>query len=289
MAEMLTSEIPSSLPGNNGQGSSLTFSDPALQGHPSLGRYRTLDDLGKAHIELEKKLGTRSLDIPAQDAPPDSWQAYWKQNPDYPPSDEAYTTPTQQLPQGLELDQELVKTFKKGAHARGITNKQLEYVMGFYGENLVTKPYLESQQDLERGAEETMRVLRTRYGGSGSEAVMATAREYIRREFGDEAAFLGTIITKDGQSRPLGNIPEFIHMAYQLGLSKGYNQYVQGDGAGGLLSVEQAEQQLKTVQQQLLRKEITPQEYNAQMARLQPLITAARNAQGQQGMVGNRL
>jgi hypothetical protein len=74
-------------------------------------------------------------------------------------------------------------------------------------------------------------------------------------------------------------------MAYRLGLSKGYNQYVQGDGSGGLMSLGGAEAELKRAEQQYLKKEITVQDYNAAVARLQPLITAARQAQ----QTGNRL
>lgn len=273
----------------------LQFTDPALQGNASLARYKTLDEFGKGHLELEKKLGTRPLDVPAEGAPPETWSAFWKQHPDYPTSVEAYTAQLPQLPEGIgAIDEARLKSFRQGAHARGMTNKQLEYVQNFYAEELVIKPHLEAtqqaEQTLARGEQATMLALKRQYGAGGAEAVVATAREYIRREFGNDAPFLGTLISKDGEARPLGNIPEFVHMAYQLGLSKGYNQYVQGDGASGMVSLEQAQSQLQAFQQQLLRKEITAQEYDAQVVRLQPLITAAREARArQEAMAGNRI
>ena len=248
MAEAGTVLTPSPAHGTNGeqappQAAGLTFTDTSLHGNASLGRFKTVDDLGKSYIELEKKLGTRPLDVPPQDAPPEVWGAFWKQNPDYPANDEGYTAQLPQMPEGVgAIDKEKLASFRKGAHARGMTNKQLEYVQNFYAEELVTKPHLAAQQQAEetlaRGEQATMQALKRQYGAGGAEAVVATAREYIRREFGDTAPFLGTLISKDGEARPLGNIPEFIHMAYQLGLAKGYNQYVQGDGAGGLLSLE---------------------------------------------------
>lgn len=284
-------------PGSNPPGSTPPATSPAwvtgltdttLQTNASLTRYQSLDDFAKGHLELERKVGERPLAYPAQDAPPEQWQAFWKQHPDYPGTETDYPEMTQ-VPQGLEMDAAMLATFKKGAHARGMTKAQVKFVQDFYTAELVTKPFEESQQSLERDAQTTMRTLTQRYGSDGAQTVVATAREYIRRTFGDQHGFLGTIISSNGEARPLGNFPEFIQMAYENGLAKGYNQYVQGDGSGGLLSLQQAESQLKEVEQRLLKKEITPQEYNAQLTRLQPLITAAREAQARQGMVGNRM
>ena len=182
----------------------------------------------------------------------------------------------------MEVSPELMQSFRKGAHARGLTNKQLEYVLGFYGEHLVSKPYLEQTQRLEAEGEATRRALTQKNGTGAAQTVLTTAREYIRRTYGEETAFLGTLVTRDGEARALGNIPEFIEMAYQLGLSKGYNQYVQGDGTGGMLSLDQAQAQMQEAERRYLRKEIDAGQYNATVQRLQPLITAARQA-------GNRM
>lgn len=265
------------------------LSDEGLRGHASLQRYKTLDEFAKGHLELEKKVGERPLAYPAQDAPPEQWQAFWKQHPDYPAAETDYPA-MEGVPQGLEMDAEMLNTFKKGAHARGMTKAQLKYVQDFYTAELVTKPWQASQQSLERDAQTTMRDMTQRYGSDAAQTMVATAREYIRRTFGDNSAFLGTLISRDGEARPLGNSMEFIQMAYENGLARGYNQYVQGDGSGGLLSLQQAQGQLQEIEQRLLRKEITAQEYNAQVVRLQPLITASRQAQERSNaMVGNRL
>lgn len=270
----------------NGTGApGLTFQEATLQQSTSLQRYKTPDDLGKAYLALEQKMGTRPLEVPGTDSPPDAWQAFWKQLPDYPESDDKYTAQLPQLPQGLDVSPELMQSFRKGAHARGLTNKQLEYVLGFYGEHLVNQPYLEGQQRLEAEGEATKRALTQKYGTGAAQTVLTTAREYIRRTYGEDTAFLGTLVTRDGEARALGNIPEFIEMAYQLGLSKGYNQYVQGDGTGGMLSLDQAQAQMQDVERRFLRKEIDAQQYNATLQRLQPLITAARQAQ----QAGNRM
>lgn len=257
-------------------GPGLTFSDATLGQSQSLQRYKSPDDLGKAYLELEKKLGTRPLDIPGDQADEATWQAFWRQLPGYPETDDQYAATMPQLPEGLGIDDTLMQSFKHGAHARGMTNKQLEYVMGFYGENLVTKPFLESQQQLTQQGQLTMKRFQDRYGSMGAQSVLATAREFMRREFGDEATFLEAILPMKNGQGALGNSYEVIQMAYELGLSRGYNQYVQGDGSGGLLSAEQAEQQLHAAAQALQRKELSPQEYNAKVQQLQPLITAAR-------------
>lgn len=263
----------------------LTFQDATLQQSPSLQRYKSADDLGKAYLSLEQKMGTRPLEVPGTDSPPDAWQAFWKQLPDYPETDDKYTAQMPQMPQGLDVSPELLQSFRKGAHARGLTNKQLEYVLGFYGEHLVNKPYLEGQQRLEAEGEATKRALTQKYGTGAAQTVLTTAREYIRRTYGDDTAFLGTLVTKEGEARALGNIPEFIEMAYQLGLAKGYNQYVQGDGTGGMLSLAQAQAEMQEAERRYLRKELDAQQYNATLQRLQPLITAARQAQ----QAGNRM
>lgn len=279
-------------PGTNGteatappSGPGLAFADATLQQSASLQRYQTADDLGKAYLSLEQKLGQRPLEIPGEQAAPEAWQAFWKQLPGYPESDDKYQAQLPQLPEGLEVDPALFTGFRKGAHAKGMTDAQLKYVLDFYGEHLVAQPYLQQQQQQEAEGQATMRALTQKYGTQASQTVLATAREYIRREYGEAAAFLGTLVTKDGEARALGNIPEFIEMAYRLGLAKGYNQYVQGDGAGGLLSLGGAEAELKRAEEQYLKKEISDRDYNAAVHRLQPLITAARQAQ----QTGNRL
>ena len=263
----------------------LTFGDTTLQQSASLQRYKSADDLGKAYLSLEQKLGQRPLEVPGSEAAPEAWQAFWKQLPGYPETDDKYQAQLPQLPEGLEVDPALFTGFRKGAHAKGMTDAQLKYVLDFYGEHLVAAPYLKQVQQQEAEGQATMRALTQKYGSTASQTVLATAREYIRREYGEDGAFLGTLVTKDGEARALGNIPEFIEMAYRLGLSKGYNQYVQGDGSGGLLSLGGAEAELKQAEQRYLKKELTAQEYNAAVARLQPLITAARSAQ----QTGNRM
>lgn len=285
---LLSNAGPPGAPGSEAppaSGPGLTFADATLQQSASLQRYQSADDLGKAYLSLEQKLGQRPVEIPGEQAAPEAWQAFWKQLPGYPESDDKYTSQLPQLPQGLEVDPELFKSFRKGAHAQGLTDKQLQYVLGFYGEHLVAQPYLQQQQQQEAEGQATMRALTQKYGTTASQTVLATAREYIRREYGEESAFLNTLVTKDGEARALGNIPEFIEMAYRLGLSKGYNQYVQGDGSGGLLSLGGAEAELRRAEEQYLKKEISDRDYNAAVHRLQPLITAARQAQ----QTGNRL
>ena len=108
---------------SNGQGSTapaetapaapgLTFGDATLQQSPSLQRYKSADDLGNAYLRLEQKLGQRPLDIPGQDAAPEAWQAFWKQLPDYPESDEKYTAQLPQLPEGLDVGPALFTGFR---------------------------------------------------------------------------------------------------------------------------------------------------------------------------------
>lgn len=299
-ATLLTTPPETTPPGSNGttpppgpgagltpgSGPGLAFSDSTLAQSQSLQRYKSTDDLGKAYLELERKIGTRPLDIPGEQADDAAWQTFWKQIPGYPERDDQYAATVPQLPEGMGIDPELMQSFKKGAHARGLTNKQLEYVMGFYGEHLVTKPFMDSQRKLQEQGQMTLKRLSDRYGSMGAQSVLATAREYIRRTYGDDSDFLDAVISKNGSAMALGNTAEIIEAFYELGMSRGYNQYVQGDGGGGLLSPAQAEQQLQTAAQQLQRKEISPQEYNAKVQQLQPLITAARQ-QGQQA--GNRM
>src|SRR5262245_48294094 len=78
----------------------LQFQDATLQQSTSLQRYKSADDLGKAYLSLEQKMGQRPVEVPGTESPPEAWQAFWKQLPDYPASDEQYTANVPQLPQG---------------------------------------------------------------------------------------------------------------------------------------------------------------------------------------------
>jgi hypothetical protein len=254
-----------------------------LKGHQGLQKFKSVDDLGKSYVELEKKFGERNqaMAIPKDDSPPEAWQAFWQQLPGYPKEASNYNVAPPELPQEVGgWDPTFVQTFLGDvAHKHGMTTPQVQAVFDFYATYM--QAVVQAQRDADstqiNDAYETLRKSWT----VNTDQNLLIADEYLRRTFGDADPWWETVITrKDGKSVPLKNIPGFITMAFELGQRHGHDKFVLGDGAGGFLTAEVAQQRLDEQYEKRRKGEITDVELRAAIERYQPVISSRQGTAG---------
>jgi hypothetical protein len=251
-----------------------------LKGSKSLARYKSVDDLGKAYVEMERKFGERTgVAIPKDDSPPEAWTAFYQQLPGYPKDPSNYNVAPPELPpEAGGWQPEFVQTFLSDvAHKEGMTTRQVQAVFDFYAQ--FVQQTVQAQRDLDSTQiNEAYDTLRQEWT-SNTDSNILVADEYLRRTFGDADPWWETLITrKDGKAVPLKNLPGFIKMAHELGQRHGHDKFVQGDGTGGFMTPQLAEQRLSEAYAKHLRKEISDAELTRAVEHLQPIASSQRSA-----------
>lgn len=125
-----------------------------LREHPALAKYASKDEAVKALVHAQRLIGMRPEDmdgvirVPGEDADAEAWAAVWAAlgRPEAP---EGYELPELDLPEGLEIDEELRAGFLAKSHELGLTPGQ---VSGLYGWFLPLSAAYEQQQRDARDA-----------------------------------------------------------------------------------------------------------------------------------------
>jgi hypothetical protein len=261
--------------GSPGQGQSTgwqnLFQGDELKSSKSLARYKTLDDFGKAYTELETAFRTKAYEaIPGDDAPPEARTAFFKKLPGYPESADKYAKRGLDIPaEAGSFDEAAVSSFLQGAHAKGLTNEQVGYVLGFY-ESFIGQQVQGHRDAAAAQINEAYGALKDRWGAQ-TDLHLMIGDEFLRRTYGEDAAWFETLVQrKDGKAVPLRNVPEFIDMAFQLGRLHGHDKFVVGNGAGGAKTPEQSLHAIAEARARYSRKDMTEGELNAIIEREGP-------------------
>jgi hypothetical protein len=247
------------------------FQAEDLKTNKSLGRYKSLDDFGKAYTELERSFRAKEYEsVPGDDATPEARAAFFKKLPGYPESAQKYTKTGLDIPaEAGSFDQAQLAAFNEVAHAEGLTNRQQAAVLGFY------ERFIGAQVQAHRDAQtsqinDAYGALKERWGAQ-TDLNLLVADEFLRRTYGEDASWFETLVQrKDGKAAPLRNVPEFVDMAFQLGRLHGHDKFVVGDGQGGAKTPQQSLQAINDARARLARKEITAEAFTATLEREGP-------------------
>jgi hypothetical protein len=259
------------------------WQDEGLRTRDSLVRYKTVDELGKAYIELERKVGEKPQGLlpPGDDATDEQRQAFYRQLPGYPTApDQYHVQPPELPPEAGQWQAPFVQQFLTDvAHPNGFTQGQVQAVFDFYASFI--QQSVQAQRDLDSTQiNDAYDTLRTRWGPN-TDTNLLIADEHLRRRFGEQDPWWDTLIQRqDGKAVPLKNLPGFIEMAWELGQRHGHDKFVLGDGAGGFLTPELATQRLEEAYAKHGRKAISDAELSDAINRYQPIISSR---QGQAG------
>src|SRR5216684_1515358 len=109
-----------------------TWAPATIKDNPGLSKFKTQEDLEKGYIELEKSYGG-STSVPAVDAPAAEWDAFYSKV-GRPEKADGYKI---ELPKFEGVDykvpDETVKGFLAEAHKAGLTGKQAQTLMNWWG------------------------------------------------------------------------------------------------------------------------------------------------------------
>lgn len=104
------------------------FLDTDLRGDPTLGRYKNVNELGRAYLEARTKLSTKGTVKPSDESSDEEWGAFWN-DLGRPESSDKYDLKELNIPEGLPGSAgnqfpEIQENWIKSAHELGMTQKQ---------------------------------------------------------------------------------------------------------------------------------------------------------------------
>jgi hypothetical protein len=247
------------------------FEDAALRTSPTFARYKSADDFARGHLELERKFGERpqGLQVPGQDATPEAVQAF-RTALGVPQTPDKYTTTAPTMPDGMpQMAPEAFQGFLAEAHKAGMTDAQLAPIVQWYAQYSAQQwqAFQEGEGAQRQAGYEQLK----QHWGAMADHNIAVAMEGLRREFGD-TGWVETMVAKDADGRPqlLGNVPQFVQMAYELARLKGHDRFVPG-GAHGATSAQDAQERINRARGELREGRMTPADFQAVQQRYGPL------------------
>jgi len=162
------------------------------------------DALLKSYLHLEKRQG-------AGEAPPKDADGY-----------------KVETELGFEIDAERMASFKKGAHAVGVNNKQLNYILGYFNEIMTEGQKVQAEAEAKRVADADAFLKETWQGEY--EGNLASAR----KAFDHFKAGLSPEIQERlmAERNQLGNMPGFLALAAAIGRELGEDKVPTGGESG---------------------------------------------------------
>lgn len=192
-----------------------------IRGSESIQKYGSVEDMVKGFIEVQPLIGADKLVLPGKDATPEQ-MAEFHQKLGRPEKSDGYTAPTEGLPDGLELDQNLVGAFRERAFELGITTPVFtELIRWFAGEQ--HKASEAQAQVLGAESEDAGVKLKNEWGVAYDERVGLAKRAF--EEFGTEE--FGGFLSKFG----LDDHPQMLRIFSEIGKSLASDP-IKGAGSG---------------------------------------------------------
>lgn len=148
--------------------------------------------LAKGYVHAQKAVGA-GLRMPKDDAKPEEWAEFYGKL-GRPESPEKYEVKSPEMPKEMglgEWDSETVKGFLKEAHAAGLSTKQAQRLMDWYGGYLITAADRQTQQAAEQ-KKATETTLRKEWGAAYGRNINL-ARQAVRDLFEGEAELAAAV------------------------------------------------------------------------------------------------
>ena len=162
-----------------------------LRADPSLKDFKDVGGLAKSYVETKKLVGAQGIKPPADDAPDEEWGAYYGKL-GRPESPEKYTFKPPALPEGMgEVDAEGLDGFRKQAHAVGLTDRQAQGILDWYGTyHVAGVDKLTQHTATERKGAET--ALKAEWGAAYPRNI-SLARQTVRDLFADSPTLASAV------------------------------------------------------------------------------------------------
>lgn len=174
-----------------------------LKQSQSITKFKTIPDLAKSYLEIEKMMGSR-VGLPKDDSPAEEWNGFYKSwgRPD---KFDAYKIPD--LPKELNIPDEFGKSLREMAHTIGLNQKQFEKLINWGAQQSMTALQAQQATNSER-AGKLKKEWGFKYENNYNKAMRALA--YLVGYKSDHP-FLQYLETTS-----MGNDPEFLQMLFDL-------------------------------------------------------------------------
>ena len=208
------------------------FSDE-IRNDPTVRKYKSSEELAKAHINLQSKIGAKGVIVPKEGATQEEYDAFYEKLGRPKTSDEYKFTPIENLHESIKITSDGEKAFKDIAHKIGLSQVQADALNKWYLSNInaSTKNSFEEQDKALKSAEATLR----QDWGQGYEQRIKLAQRVVDKFGGEEAK---------SALKEVGNNPAVLKMLAEIGSKMSEDSI--GDIGGGnlLMTASQAKQKI---------------------------------------------
>lgn len=204
----------------------------SIRGEKCLDSIKTIGTLAQSYVHAQHAIGSNKVAIPGENATPEEWNAFYKAcgRPD---TEDAYKHDGVKLPEGIVLDEEQVKEFRKFAFEHGMSQKAFEAALAFDA-GRVEKMQKQAAAAHEAEYNETLTKLRSEFGGR-METVVAQCNKAM------ETFGLTEVLREKGLLNNYTIIKALAGIGERIGESKlrgGEAQVSAGDPASRLAEIQ---------------------------------------------------
>lgn len=185
-----------------------------LRGDASLAKFENVADLGKSDVNLQKQIGGR-IKVPGADAKPEELAEFYSKlgRPETPDKYGLKINPDLKLPEAdAKVIEQLTPVFSKAAHDLGLTPKQAQGLMDWFGADAANNAQARVAGQA-KAVETNTAALKTDWGADYDKNLSITQRAFKRLtdDFKDPIAGLIKEAGLDGDPRVL----KFFHKLAQ--------------------------------------------------------------------------
>lgn len=219
-----------------GPGENWRDSLPAeIKAHPVLEKYESKEAAIKALVDVQPLIGREKIPLPPENATDEDWAEVWNRlgRPDAP---DKYDLSKAEVPEELNIQQEVVDKFRETAHKLGLLPQQVSGVYQFYIDHLKDQA-ADFDKFRDESKAESEAKLRKEWGRKYDEN-LALAQKVIQATADDDAVAL--------LNEGLGNDPRLVKMFAKVGELISEDK-LHGKPKSYLLTPEEAQKKINTI------------------------------------------
>lgn len=182
-----------------------------IRGHKSLETIQDVGSLAKSYVNAQSMIGADKIAIPGKSSTPEQWSEIYSKL-GRPEAADKYEL-ANNLPEGQELDPQLMGGYTDIAHKAGLSTKQAQSILDWYN-GVLTDTTAQTTAAEQAQLEEKMTELKQHFGPAFEDRVNLAKAVSAQFTEGDESLF--DVKLADGSL--LGNNPDFIKMAANMGV-----------------------------------------------------------------------
>jgi hypothetical protein len=135
-----------------------------IRGEKCLDSIKTIGTLAKSYVCAQRAMGTGKVAVPGENSSKEEWDAFYRAG-GRPDSEDGYSMDGVELPEGVQLDDEEVKAFRRFAFENGVSQKVFQASVKYDAER-AARLAASAREAQEREFKETMARLKADHGAS---------------------------------------------------------------------------------------------------------------------------